>query len=228
MKSFKMFYDANQYEFIQDIKSRYAEIYFELNAILDLPLRKLNEQTWAGERPNYLTSQFDPNLAWKTYVFKFFGISHIPNRESCPVISELIDKYPWIVTIEFSLLEPHTHIQPHRGYTDRLLRAHLGMIIPEGDAAIKVGEETKGWVNGDWIVFDDSVLHEAWNKTDEKRIVLMLDFEPQQDSELSKKVCEEILSKTNDKHMLDIAPNEEWLKWFEQGYFPIKHDERVL
>ncbi|MCB9188350.1 MAG: aspartyl/asparaginyl beta-hydroxylase domain-containing protein [Flavobacteriales bacterium] len=217
-----MFYDPDQYVFTNDFSDHYNLIKEELSSVLNIPLKALNEQTWAGERPNYLESSFERNLAWKTYVFKFFGISHLPNRESCPVISRLLDKYPQIVTAEFSLLEPDTHILPHRGYTGELLRAHLGMVIPKGNAAIKVEEDERSWSENKWLVFDDSKIHEAWNKTNEIRIVLMIDFEPNESVQKAKEVCEDVLKRTNDQHMMDIAPNEEWLRWYRNGAFPLK------
>lgn len=216
-----MFYDSKDYPFTSRLLENFDEIKAEMLETLVLPLGALNENTWAGERPNYLTSSFDPNLAWKTYVFKYFGINHGPNQKACPALSGLLEEFPYIVTAEFSMLEPNTHILPHTGFTDKVLRSHLGMVVPEGDLGIKVGEETRHWKERDWLVFDDSIMHEAWNKTDERRIVLMIDFDPDLSEEKGLKSCEEILNRTNDKHMMDIAPRSEWLKWFEQKQFPV-------
>jgi beta-hydroxylase len=41
-----------------------------------------------------------------------------------------------------------------------------------------VGSETKTWQEGKCIVFDDTTEHEAWNKGDKTRVVLLLDFKP--------------------------------------------------
>jgi beta-hydroxylase len=38
-----------------------------------------------------------------------------------------------------------------------------------------VGPETRGWREGESLVFDDTYEHEAWNDTDETRVVLFVD-----------------------------------------------------
>lgn len=215
----KCFYNIKEYDFIQEIKDNYISILKELDAIIDKPVELNNYSTWVGERPDYLSNPVDKTVAWKTLTFRIFGIDYLPNRESCPTIAYLIDKHPFIVTAEFSLLEPETHIFPHTGFTNNLLRAHLGMKIPKGDVAIKVGAEVVSWEERDVIVFDDSIEHEAWNKTNERRVVFMFDFEPSLSEVKGKEVCKEVLSKTNDKHLMTIAPREKWLDWLEKGCF---------
>jgi beta-hydroxylase len=215
-----MFYESNLYEFTKVFSENFEVILSELKAIVNLPLDSLDKQTWAGERPSYLETTGDENLAWKTYVFKFFCIEHLPNLRSCPMIASLLKRFPEVVTAEFSMLAPNSHILPHRGYTDKLLRSHLGLVIPDGDLGIKVGAETRSWSQNKWLVFDDSMVHEAWNKSNYNRIVLMIDFEPNLNADNGRSIALDILKKTNDKHMMDIAPNETWVEWFQKGCFP--------
>jgi ornithine lipid ester-linked acyl 2-hydroxylase len=40
----------------------------------------------------------------------------------------------------------------------------------------KVGNEIRHWEEGKAMLFDDSFSHEAWNYTDEIRVVLFLDI----------------------------------------------------
>src|ERR1700744_1142989 len=69
-----------------------------------------------------------------------------------------------------------THIAPHCGPTNLRLRCHLGIAVPAGDCAIRVGDETRFWTEGECLVFDDHFEHEAWNHTGEDRIVLIVDL----------------------------------------------------
>ena len=39
-----------------------------------------------------------------------------------------------------------------------------------------MGEEIRHWSEGKAMIFDDSFPHEAWNETDEIRVVLFLDI----------------------------------------------------
>jgi aspartate beta-hydroxylase len=69
-----------------------------------------------------------------------------------------------------------THISAHRGPTNLRVRCHLGIDVPDGDCAIRVGDETRQWIEGECLVFDDHFEHEAWNRTAADRIVLIVDL----------------------------------------------------
>ena len=75
-----------------------------------------------------------------------------------------------------SRMRPMTHITPHRGPTNLRLRCHLAIKVPPGDCAIRVGEETRRWQEGGCLVFDDFLVHKAWNRTDEESVVLIVDL----------------------------------------------------
>jgi len=105
-------------------------------------------------------------------------------------------------TCAFSILVPGGHILPHSGYvgySDRVLRCHLGLDIPDtkiedwdamprtrdwtflakppyAGLGLRCGPHWETWNNGDLLVFDDSYVHEAWNSTTEPRLILLLDF----------------------------------------------------
>jgi len=76
------------------------------------------------------------------------------------------------------VLRPGTRIQPHSGYPGPFLRCHLALRVPAGDCALRVAGETRRWQEGDVLVLDDRVEHEAWNLTAEERVVLLFDFVP--------------------------------------------------
>jgi len=104
----------------------------------------------------------------------------IPDRcEKFPFLYSLIEKISGVMSASFSLLKPGTHIVPHKGYDDyseKMYRYHLGLIVPEGDIAIRVEKDIRKWENGKSFVFDDFLIHEAWNFTCKNRIVLIIDF----------------------------------------------------
>lgn len=74
--------------------------------------------------------------------------------------------------ILFSRLTPGTIIEPHTGFLNTRLICHLPIIAPAG-CALRVGNETRDWKRGEAIVFNDSIEHEAWNKSDRDRVVLL-------------------------------------------------------
>ena len=74
----------------------------------------------------------------------------------------------------FSLLKPHARIPPHTGVTNTRAIVHLALDIPP-DCGFRVGGETRQWVAGQAFAFDDTIEHEAWNHSDQRRAVLILD-----------------------------------------------------
>ena len=47
--------------------------------------------------------------------------------------------------------------------------------MPSEQVGIKVGGQVAHWPEGKSLVFDDTFEHEAWNDTDETRVVLFVD-----------------------------------------------------
>lgn len=78
-------------------------------------------------------------------------------------------------TAMFSLLRPGARIMPHTGTHNARLICHLPLIIPP-DCRFRVGNETREWTEGKLLIFDDSIEHEAWNDSNEDRVVLIFDI----------------------------------------------------
>lgn len=70
-------------------------------------------------------------------------------------------------------LDAHTHDNP-----DSLVM-HIGCMVPEdGAASLVVGDTEFVWREpGTYCIFDDSIIHSAWNHGETDRIVLHIDFE---------------------------------------------------
>ncbi len=77
-------------------------------------------------------------------------------------------------TAMFSVLKPKTRIPPHTGVANFRLVVHLPLVLPRG-CGFRVGGETREWRIGEAWVFDDTIEHEAWNDSDEVRIILICD-----------------------------------------------------
>jgi beta-hydroxylase len=113
---------------------------------------------------------------WEVFGLQAFGKPLYENCEMCPVTTELVRMVPEMTTAGFSVLKPGSHILPHQGCCDHMLRFHLGLIVPPG-CALKVGDTMCPWVEGGCIVFDDTVEHEAWNSHEKtSRAILLVDF----------------------------------------------------
>lgn len=73
----------------------------------------------------------------------------------------------------FAVMSPGCHLRTHCGAFNHALRLHLGLIIPPGDCALVVNREPKAWQAGEWLCFDDTFPHEAWNWTTSSRHILL-------------------------------------------------------
>ena len=96
----------------------------------------------------------------------------------------------------FSLLAPKTRIPPHTGVANTRLVCHLPLIVPPG-CGFRVGAETRSWVPGTAFVFDDTIEHEAWNDSDELRVVLIFDLWPWALSEAERQAVAAVMAESD-------------------------------
>jgi len=52
--------------------------------------------------------------------------------------------------------------------------AHLPLVVPD-KCQFRVGYDTRRWMEGEVIIFDDTIEHEAFNDSDQLRVVLLFD-----------------------------------------------------
>ena len=92
-------------------------------------------------------------------------------------------------TIMFSLLRAGARIAPHTGTHNARLICHLPLIVPP-DCGFRVGNEVREWQPGKLLIFDDTIEHEAWNDSDQDRVVLIFDIWRPELSEQEKREVE--------------------------------------
>ena len=157
-----MFVDTGQFEFVSDLEANWREIRAEY-----LVLPQDSFEPWV-QREMY-------GDGWSVYGFYAFGEKIAPALKSCPKTASVLSKIPGLTTAGFSRLSPQAHIKPHVGWVETVYRAHLGLVVPDG-CALRVGSEVRNWTEGKCLIFDDTVEHEAWNKSAQSRTVLLFDF----------------------------------------------------
>ena len=102
------------------------------------------------------------------------------NARHCPRTLALLETLPQpnvagaSPNAMFSLLAPRTRIPPHVGVANTRLVCHLPLIVPPS-CGFRVGDSTREWRVGEVFVFDDTIEHEAWNDSDELRVVFIFD-----------------------------------------------------
>ena len=115
-----------------------------------------------------------------------FGREMTENTIRCPLTTAIVKRVTSefgfeVTTAGFSSMKPGTWIQPHNGYegySDYVVRLHLGLVVPKEreKCAIRVGNEQRSWESGKVFIFDDFLTHEAWNHSNETRIILLMDL----------------------------------------------------
>lgn len=109
------------------------------------------------------------------FLLHYAGIEFGHNQSLCPRASMEIPQLPGLVAMGFFLLDAKSHIKPHRGEFNGTLRAHLGLVVPDG-CRLRVSDQTRPWREQAWLVFDDFLEHEAWNDSEQTRCVLHVEF----------------------------------------------------
>jgi aspartyl/asparaginyl beta-hydroxylase (cupin superfamily) len=115
---------------------------------------------------------------WDVFFLYDRGRRHESNCLSCPRTTDIVESHRSVRSLSglvyFSRMSAGTKVMPHRGPTNMRLRCHLGIDIPE-HCGLKVDGVNRTWNAGKCIVFDDSIVHEAWNAGDRDRLVLIVD-----------------------------------------------------
>lgn len=158
-----MFLAPTQFDFIANLRSVWQDIRDEY-----LALPQNSFEPWV--------QRFMYDQGWSVYGLVAFGDRIEEALATCPRTAAELAGVPGLTTAGFSRLAPGTHIKPHEGWVTTVYRAHLALEVPDDGCALRVGDETRTWREGDVLVFDDTTEHEAWNRSDQTRTVLLFDF----------------------------------------------------
>lgn len=115
---------------------------------------------------------------WKRFYLKWYG-DFLPSASAaCPRTTELLAKIPSINAAMFTLLPPGSRLGAHRDPFAGSLRYHLGLITPNSpDCYIVVDGEKYFWKDGEAVMFDETYIHQAENRTGTTRVILFCDIE---------------------------------------------------
>lgn len=216
-KNPSFFYDSSTFDFLNPLVANFLVIKHELQHLIN---SEVGDQ-WLRTFPDYVKS--DKHKAWKVFSFIFFNMRFPSHAQLCPKTADLIYDIPQILSCDFSYLEPNTHILPHKGYSKMVLRCHLPLIVPNEElCTIRVGNETRHWKEGELLIFDDSFDHEAWNKSDSKRVVLMFDIPNPKWGYTAHEISKYKIEHLDDPFLLSLASKEEWNSFFEKGKIELK------
>ena len=114
---------------------------------------------------------------WKRFYLKWYGSSLNSAQTLCPKTVALLESIPQVKGAMFAMLPPGARLVKHRDPYAGSLRYHLGLVTPNSEECfIDVDGEKYSWKDGEAVMFDETFIHYAENKTDKNRIVLFLDI----------------------------------------------------
>jgi len=168
------FLDPQLFPFLQEVRDRWTEIAEETRGVLRFREAIPGFQEISPDQYRIATEK-----NWRTFVLYGFGDRLESHCEQMPRTAEMLARVPNLRIAWLSILAPGYHIPAHSGVTKGILRAHLGLIIPQQKerCRIRVGDQVRHWEKGEILVLDDTYNHEAWNATDEERVILLFDFD---------------------------------------------------
>jgi len=115
---------------------------------------------------------------WKRFYLKWYNDFHPSAKKYCPQTIRLIREIPEIKAAMFAVLPAGSELLQHRDPYAGSLRYHLGLITPNSEKChIVVDGQSYAWKDGDDVLFDETYVHYAENKTDTDRIILFCDIE---------------------------------------------------
>ncbi|MEO8101842.1 MAG: aspartyl/asparaginyl beta-hydroxylase domain-containing protein [Betaproteobacteria bacterium] len=207
------FYDRNDFPWLDKVEAATGEIRDELLAIMQRPA---DFQPYVQDdpgRPWRDQQGLLNNPDWSAFYLWKDGEVIAENAARCPRTLMALADVPLTrvknrsPSILFSLLRPGARIPPHTGMLNTRLICHLPLIVP-GNCGFRVGNEIREWVEGKAWLFDDTMEHEAWNLSDQTRVILLFEiWRPELSAAERRQLCamfEAIDSYTGEKTDWDI------------------------
>jgi aspartate beta-hydroxylase len=174
------YFNLKLFPWIESLEAETAVIRDELLAVL--PSASGSERVFTSDELEQRNLRGDAGPAsWTGFYFYRYGEAREDNRTRCPRTAAAIDRLPLSRVpghgpeVLYSVFTPGTHLLPHRGVTNTRIVGHLPLVVPE-NCALRVGGEVHEWQEGRVVVFDDTYEHEAWNRSDRTRVVLIFDL----------------------------------------------------
>jgi aspartyl/asparaginyl beta-hydroxylase (cupin superfamily) len=176
------FFERGDFPWLDAIEAATDDIRTELTAVLVADRAGLEPYiAYPDGVPLDRWRELNKSRRWSAYFLSNQGVDLPAHIARCPRTMQVLKGAPLCdvparaPTVFFSILDASTHIPPHTGVTNTRLTVHLPLIVPP-DCGFRVGGETREWLPGKAWVFDDTIEHEAWNRSDSPRAVLIFDI----------------------------------------------------
>lgn len=175
------FWERSHFPWLADVERETGRIRAELDGILADDFRDFVPYVQkASGIPMDPWKELNHSRRWGALHLLWYGEPVAKNASRCPATMAMLAAVPQprvpgrSPAAMFSALQPRTRIPPHSGAANTRLIVHLPLIVPEG-CGFRVGNETRHWRPGTAWVFDDTIEHEAWNGSEQPRVILLFE-----------------------------------------------------
>lgn len=174
------FFNSTKFPWLAKLESATDTIRRELLAVLEMPSAFRPYVEGVADRPHNAQQGMLNNPDWSAYYLWKHGEIVAENAARCPETMRVLASIPLACvpnrspSVLFSLLKPGAHIPPHTGMINTRMIGHLPLVVPEG-CEFRVGNETRQWKEGEAWLFDDTIEHEAWNRSEQTRVILLFE-----------------------------------------------------
>jgi aspartyl/asparaginyl beta-hydroxylase (cupin superfamily) len=175
------FYDRAEFPWLERLEAASDIIREELEAVLREDMAEMRPYVLHPEgAPLNQWAELNCSLRWSVFFLWEHGKRIDAHCARCPRTAALFESLPlmqlsgYSPNVLFSVLAPRTRIPPHSGDTNIRLVGHLPLIVPP-HCRFRVGNETREWRYGEAWLFDDTIEHEAWNDSEEVRVIIIFD-----------------------------------------------------
>ena len=177
----RQFYDRREFDWAPAVEAAAEDMKSEFALLADKEERFGAYVTADGREPHLAQHALTGSRDWSAIHLIRNGERFEDNLAMCPLTMSALENAPIprvkanSPSVLFSRLLPGTHIPPHHGMMNTRLICHLPLVLPE-NCTIRVGNQTRDWTDGELLIFDDTIEHEAHNGSSQSRSVLIFDI----------------------------------------------------
>lgn len=203
------FYPREDFPWLDDVEAATDVIAGELAEVLRDDVGFVPYVQSQANSAHYADFPLRDSLDWSSCFLWKDGV-RTPHVDQCPRTMAVLDAAPLCEVrgrsplIMFSQLKPGAHIAPHTGVVNTRLLCHLPLVVPPG-CTFRVGSQERQWEKGKAWLFNDTIEHEAYNASNETRVIMIFDvWRPELDEE------ERVLISTLLQAMDAYSPDTDW------------------
>lgn len=157
-----------------DLENSWKEIREEILSVANSS-KKIPKFHEVDDGQEYISN--NDGLDWSLLNLKAYDMWHKENCSLCPKTFSLLKKMKSVTGAQFSILAPGKHIPPHHGPYKGILRYQIALAVPKSkECKLFVDGKPYFWEEGKSVLFDDTYVHEVINKTEERRVALLMDI----------------------------------------------------